>query len=269
MDEGGGGTERDAAGKHSNQLHKQQQHQLLQRLDKQVVASTQGKEKSKNRDSLSERALVAKNAIDLIRRVAFRDLTPTTWELLCQNLDSTALYIKDTEEDRKQTRENTTAATKNISLGESATWATVAAQAAMAKGTAKEQVDSGWRRLRELVIRVENENEREQTRTLLAEQILQKLQSTKHAETSQLVAARRLQNGDILLQAATVGSREQLERNTGWEKQLFGSAKVLRQTFPVLMHGVRLDAVPEGQEQEVAARIMRQNEKYHPRIEIS
>ena len=30
------------------------------------------------------------------------------------------------------------------------------------------------------------------------------------------------------------------------------------------MHGVRLDTVPEGQEQQAAKRIMRQNEKYHP-----
>ncbi|MCJ1269414.1 hypothetical protein MMC22_009306 [Lobaria immixta] len=79
----------------------------------------------------------------------------------------------------------------------------------------KEEESSGRRRLRELVIRIENKKEREQGRSLLAENILQKLQSTKHAKTSQLVAARRLQSGDTLLQAATVKAREQLERNVG------------------------------------------------------
>ena len=66
----------------------------------------------------------------------------------------------------------------------------MAAQVATTREMAKEEADSGGKRLRKLVIRVENENKQEQTRTLLAEQILQRLQSTKHAETSQLVAAR-------------------------------------------------------------------------------
>lgn len=64
-------------------------------------------------------------------------------------------------------------------------------------------------------------------------------------------------------------SREQLERNTGWEKMLFQSAQVLKQTFPVLMHEVRLDAVPQGHKNKAASRIQRQNKKYHPGLEIS
>lgn len=76
------------------------------------------------------------------------------------------------------------------------------------KLAAKEEDSVEGRRLRELVIEIEDENEREQGRTMLTEHILQKVQSTKHAETSQLVAVRRRQSGDILLQAATVESRE-------------------------------------------------------------
>ena len=83
------------------------------------------------------------------------------------------------------------------------------------------------------------------------------------------MAAKHLQSGDILLQAATMETKEHLERNTGWEKLLFQSARVLRQTFSVLMHGVKLEMVPKGQEQQVAERIARHNEKYHPDMEIS
>ena len=209
------------------------------------------------RDSLSERASTAKNAIQLMRRVAFKDLTPTTWNFLQQNLESVATYIKDTEEERKKTRENATTYPRSSHTDGTATWAAIAAQALGTKPVAKEDGSTGGRKLRELVVRMEDPTEREEAKTMLAEHILQKLQSSKHAETSQLVAARRLQSGDILLQAATVEARERLERNTGWEKQLFGSAKILKQTFPVLMHGVRLDAVPEGQEQQAAERIIR------------
>lgn len=53
-------------------------------------------------------------------------------------------------------------AAKNILLRESATWASMAAQAAMAKGTAKKKVDFGGRKLKELVVKVENKNKQEQ-----------------------------------------------------------------------------------------------------------
>lgn len=79
---------------------------------------------------------------------------------------------------------------------------------------------------------------------------------------------RQLQSGDLLMQAATVESREQLERTTGWEKLLFQLAKVLKQTFLVLMHGVRLEAVCQGHKTETAEKIQRQNKKYHPGLEI-
>ena len=220
------------------------------------------------RDSLSERALTAKNAIQLMRRVAFKDLTPTTWNFLQQNLDSVAIYIKDTEEERKKTRENASTHPRSSFTDGTATWAAIAAQALGTKPAAKKEGSTGERKLRELIVRMEDLTEREEIKAILAEHILQKFQSSKHAETSQLVAARRLQNRDILLQAATVEAKERLERNTGWEKQLFRSAKILKQTFPVLMHEVRLDTVPEGQEQHPAERIIRQNEKYHPFLGI-
>lgn len=221
------------------------------------------------RDSLNKRASTAKNAIQLMQHVIFKDLTPTTWNFLQQNFESVATYIIDTEEERKKTRENASTNLRNGHTGGTATWAAIAAQALRPRPTATEEGSAGGKKLRELVVRVEDAMEREETKAMLAEHILQKFQSSKHAETSQLVAARRLQNGDILLQAATVESRERLERNTGWEKQLFKSAKILKQTFPVLIHGVRLDAVPEGQEQQAVERITRQNEKYHPLLGIS
>lgn len=96
------------------------------------------------------------------------------------------------------------------------------------------------------MIRAEDAREQERTKIMLAEHILQKLQSSKYAETSQLIAARRLQSGDILLQTITVKVKERLKRNTRWKKQLFKSAKSLKQTFLALMHGVRLDTISES-----------------------
>ena len=87
-------------------------------------------------------------------------------------------------------------------------------------------------------------------------------------ETSQLVATRQLQSRNILLQVATVEARKQLERNIRWEKLLFESAKVLRQTFPILMHRVRVEAIPDSCEHEAVQKITIENQKYYPRIEI-
>ena len=168
------------------------------------------------RDSLNERASTAKKAIQLMQRINFKDLTPTTWNFLQQNLESVATYIKDTEEERKKTRENASTNLRNKHTGGTATWAAIAAQASGPRPpTATEERSTGGRKLRELVVRVEDAIERKETKAMLAEHILQKLQSSKHAETSQLVAARRLQNGDILLQTATVELKKRLKRNTG------------------------------------------------------
>ena len=82
------------------------------------------------------------------------------------------------------------------------------------KPAMKEEDSVGEKRLRELVIQVKDKTKQKKSKTMLAEHILQKVQSTKHVETSQLVAARHLQSGDILLQAATVETRKRLESNT-------------------------------------------------------
>ena len=108
------------------------------------------------------------------------------------------------------------------------TWAAIVAQALGTKLAAKKEKSIGERKLRKLIVRIKNLIEQEESKAMLAEHILQKLQSSKHEETSQLVAARRFQSKDILLQATIIEARERLERNTGWEKQLFRSAKILK-----------------------------------------
>ena len=125
------------------------------------------------------------------------------------------------------------------------------------------------RKLKKLVVKVKDATEQEKTKTMLVEHILQKLQSSKYVKTSQLIAAKRFQSGNILLQAATIESKERLERMRRQEKQLFESAKVLKQIFPVLVHDVRLDSISKGQKQQVLKHIARKKEKYHPLLGIS
>lgn len=58
---------------------------------------------------------------------------------------------------------------KTISLGGSATWTTMAVQAPMTKLAAREETGvAGWK-LRKLVIRVEDKNKQELSRTMFAE----------------------------------------------------------------------------------------------------
>ena len=48
----------------------------------QATVDSKTTKRNHTRDSLSERALTAKNVIQLMRRIAFKDLTPTTWNFL-------------------------------------------------------------------------------------------------------------------------------------------------------------------------------------------
>ena len=60
-----------------------------------------------------------------------------------------------------------------------------------------------------------------------------------------IIAARRNQRreGDIILQVATEQEKDTLEKNNEWIKESFKSAKLLRPTYPVMVHGVRVKAV--------------------------
>ena len=111
MIDGRGGDSGEARGRKQHATNQSTQQTMPNNQTSKPPMKTQATadfETNKNhpRDSLFERASTARNAIQLMRRVAFKDLTSTIWSFLQQNLESVVIYIKDTEKKRNKTREN-------------------------------------------------------------------------------------------------------------------------------------------------------------------
>lgn len=70
------------------------------------------------------------------------------------------------------------------------------------------------RKAKSLTIRLVDNATREDARKQTGEQVLQTFKKMKTPYTEQLVAARIMKGGDLLLHAATIEAREKLERDT-------------------------------------------------------
>lgn len=142
----------------------------------ETTVDSVAKKGKKSQNSLSERAATASKAVNIIQRVNLCDLTPATWNFMQQNLDSVLTYIKDIKEEREKTRENTEInPNSSYTKGVAKTWAAMATQVPTMKLATKEKDSIGGKKLKELVRKIEDKKEREQSRTMLAEQILQKV----------------------------------------------------------------------------------------------
>ena len=86
-----------------------------------------------------------------------------------------------------------------------------------------------------------------------------------------IIAARRNQNreGDIILQITTKQEKDTLEKNNDWIKETFKSAKLLRPTYPVIIHGMNVKAVDVENQKGTIDSMKRQNAKLHPGLEIT
>ena len=95
-----------------------------------------------------------------------------------------------------------------------------------------------------------------------------RLKTSQLPNTQQIIAARELKSGDISLQTASVEAREALEKEGTWLKSLADSTRILRQSFPLLVHGVCIAAVDTTNQEASIKEIVRKNQILHSGLEI-
>ena len=64
-------------------------------------------------------------------------------------------------------------------------------------------------------------------------------------------------------------ARLTLERNQDWVRTVAPSARVIRATFPIMVHGVRVDAIDTLAQQNTITSIYEQNSRLHTNLEIT
>ena len=125
------------------------------------------------------------------------------------------------------------------------------------------------RKQRQLLIRVRSKEEQGDIGET-AEEILRELKDTRtqREEVEQLETARRLRSGDLLVQTTTVEAKKDLEENTTWLTERYTSASVIRKTYPVIAHGIKVEGINTNAWPEVKKKIERDNHRLHPDLEI-
>lgn len=124
------------------------------------------------------------------------------------------------------------------------------------------------RRQRQILIRLEDGKERESTMGKAGDILLAAFRSGQHAHTGQIVAVNRLQSGDLLLQTTTISAREALEETTTWAKRVYKSAVVIKKTFPVMIHGMRISAFDVDDQAATRAKVEADNKGLHPGLVV-
>ena len=85
----------------------------------------------------------------------------------------------------------------------------------------------------------------------------------------EIIAARRLPSGDILISILTERVRIALERSSEWLRAVAPTAEVLYTTFPVFVHGVRVQGVNTNEQKRTITTICEENSLLHPGLEIT
>jgi len=106
----------------------------------------------------------------------------------------------------------------------------------------KESVGSP-RKMKQILVRIRDTEERENATNMTSEELIKILQKSCDIHGRELVAVNGLKSGDLLFQTTTVEAREALERDTRWLTERYESAWVLRKSFPVMVHGVKISEI--------------------------
>lgn len=123
------------------------------------------------------------------------------------------------------------------------------------------------RKAKQTTIRIDDAEERRQLLGTTLTQLVQTFCAAGGAADS-VVGARQTKRGEIILHTSTVEARVELERTEGRATKVCKSARTLRQTSGVAIHGVRKAAVSDKDQGAAIEGLKAANKRLHPRLEI-
>lgn len=154
-----------------------------------------------------------------------------------------------------------------------ATWSQIAAHGGMASPAVTAQVHrqqaAEKRKDRELIVTITNQEEKAETGKRPAEAILQAVRAREPKKaTDNIVTLRTLPSGDYQLTTVTEDDKQSLERSNDWLQAVATSACIVRTTFTIRAHGVRIQGVDPSKQEEALATIREANKRLHPDLDI-
>ena len=228
----------------------------------------------------------AVEALEELLKADWATITPETWPIIRIGLQGVQEYCRKTnrcaeelgqlkkavqEGARQAANPVITAAIRTptgaVSWAEKAAGPRRVAGVQEGDGVAKKVEVS--RKARTLTMRLKEEGEKASAAKATPLQLVKAFKVISEPLTEQIVAARRLQSGDVLLNLASLEARESLEKVTKWASQgQYKSATVLRQSFTVAVDGMCLARFNEEEKEPAMKQMERENKVLHPHLEI-
>jgi hypothetical protein len=149
------------------------------------------------------------------------------------------------------------------------------AQAARAGGAAQETVLNIPQKLhpkeeKRVTIKIPNKSEAEEIRHQAKEDIVARIQQSaggQHAAHT-VLAVRQLRSGDLVVHMDSLTGKKEMERQQSWIGAICPSAVVRKRTWPVIIHGVKMEKYPLDAWEKHARSIEKENIKLSPDLRI-
>ena len=123
------------------------------------------------------------------------------------------------------------------------------------------------KRRKSVLIKFRNDAEKVGIKALSNKALMDRIKTIEE-KTGDVLAVRRLPSGDLELLACKMEAKARMEMDQQLHKGLADSAYVVRRTFAVLAHGVRVDSVDTVNAQATIKSLEKQNEQLHPGLQI-
>jgi len=123
------------------------------------------------------------------------------------------------------------------------------------------------RKGREILVKIAERKEVEEIQKKSANQIFQGIESVSAAQRDLIVSLRKLGSGDVALHAVSPEARAALEKSQEWAKGIAGSAHVVRRSFAILAHDVRITLDTSNQKTAIK-RLVKDNARLHGGLEV-
>ncbi len=234
-------------------------------------------------ENAEKQATAAIAALETIENTTYEDLNASTWEVLKGSIGQAKAYIQEADGERQEKSKEWSARGGRDSWGSTPTrngspagsWAQGNPFGPAANGViepAPRPVLSGiedTRKKRQILVAIHREEERVAIEKMESGRILAAFKNEqRYTPSGQIVAVNRLRSGDLLLQTTTQEAREALEKDTKWVSEVYGSAVVVRRSFPVMIHGMRISEFDTGNQAAIKERIETENRSLHPGLEV-
>ncbi len=224
-------------------------------IDLLTQTSTLKKEKSKDH---SWKEVI----LELIRRL--RNVSERKIEsqdtFIAKNVQKLKTFVQLLNK-QLQTQENTRFTFKTSS------WVDVAREeATMRKQRFRDDLSS-LRKRREILMKIVKRKEMKKIQKRSIDQIFQEIANVSMTQSNLIVSLRKLESEDITLHVMSSKAQAVLEKFQAWVKKIASSAHVMRRSFVILAHDVRITLNTSNQK-TIIKRLIKNNARLHEDLEM-